>query len=66
MKFQFLYNYLYMNIQNRRNTPCNKNAQLWYFVNAMNKVKTTKNPLEKQKYLAIVNYYLNNKLRNAL
>ena len=56
-----------MNNCNKRNslcnTPCNTNAQLWYFVNAMNKVKTTKNPVEKQKYLIIVNYYLNNKLK---
>jgi predicted glycosyltransferase involved in capsule biosynthesis len=43
---------------NQKNTPCNINAQRWYLVNAMNKLKTTKNPILKRKYYDIVNYYL--------
>lgn len=43
----------------QRNTPCNTNAQQWYFINALNKVKTVKDPIQKAYYQTIVNYYLN-------
>ena len=47
------------NYCNQKNTQCNQNAQLWYMTNAMKKIKTTKNPIEKMKQIAILNYYLN-------
>ena len=39
--------------------PCNVNAQLWYFTNAMQQVKNTKNPYIKRQQMAILKYYLN-------
>jgi len=43
----------------QKNTPCNQNAQLWYYVNAVNIYNRTKSPFIKAKQLAIINYYLN-------
>ena len=48
----------------QRNTPCNQNAQNWYLKNAINKVKTSKNPIEVAYYMSIVNYYYNGRARN--
>jgi hypothetical protein len=45
------------NYLKQRNTPCNQNAQRWYFVNSINSVKKNKNTKSKQ--YAIANYYLN-------
>jgi len=44
---------------NNYQTPCNVNAQLWYMTNAIQKVKTTKNPYVKKQQMVLVNYYLN-------
>lgn len=44
---------------NQKNTLCHRNAQLWYYVNAVNKYKNTKNIYEKQKQMKIIKYYLN-------
>ena len=44
-------------------TPCNVNAQLWYMTNAINKIKTTKNPYVYSKQYAIANYYLNGQVK---
>ena len=51
------------NINNKlqTNIPCNQNAQLWRYVNAVNKLKTSRNPYQKAYYAQIVAYYLNNK-----
>lgn len=46
-----------INYLKQRNTPCNQNAQRWYFVNSMNSVKKNKNTKSKQ--YATANYYLN-------
>ncbi len=43
----------------QKNTPCNQNAQLWYYVNAVNKFKNAKNINEKNKQLKIIKYYTN-------
>jgi len=40
-------------------TPCNINAQRWYFVNAMKKAKTGSTPAIRAYYATIANYYLN-------
>ena len=47
----------------QRNTQCNVNTQLWYFVNAMHKSKTAKNPVIRKRQSIIANYYLNGKVR---
>ena len=44
---------------NQKNTQCNQNAQLWYYVNAINKFKNTTNIIEKNKQLKIIKYYTN-------
>ena len=44
---------------NQKNTPCNQNAQLWYYVNAVNKFNNTQNINEKIKQMIIIKYYLN-------
>ncbi len=41
------------------NTPCNNNAQLWYYKKAVMKYKTTTNLREKLYYYSIIQYYLN-------
>lgn len=51
-----------MNKKNQINS-CNVNAQRWYYANAMNKYKNSKNPIEKDKQAVILNYYLNGNLR---
>lgn len=43
----------------QRNIPCNQNAQKWYMINSIQKLKTVKNPYLKQYYYTIANYYLN-------
>jgi len=43
----------------QRNIPCNQNAQKWYMINSIQKTKTAKNPIVKQHYYTIANYYLN-------
>ena len=48
---------------NQKNTPCNQNAQRWYFVNALNMYQKTKNPILLNKYSVISNYYLNKNLK---
>ena len=35
----------------QKNTPCNQNAQLWYYVNAVNKFNSTKDINEKIRQL---------------
>lgn len=50
----------------QKNTPCNQNAQLWYYVNAVNTYKTTKDPIIKAQQLAIIKYYLNGNGKNVL
>ena len=52
-----------MNYCSKRNTQCNINAQLWYFVNAMNKSKTSKNPIITIRQSIIASYYLNSKIK---
>lgn len=47
------------NYCNQKNTPCNQNAQLWYYVNAVNKFNSTNNINEKIKQMKIIKYYLN-------
>jgi hypothetical protein len=47
------------NYCNQKNTPCNQNAQLWYYVNAVNKFNNTQNVNEKIKQMKIIKYYLN-------
>lgn len=42
-----------------RRTQCNVNTQLWYFVNAMQKSQTSKNPVVRTRQSIIANYYLN-------
>jgi hypothetical protein len=42
-------------------SQCNQNAQLWYYVNAVNTFKNTTNPYIKARQLAIIRYYLNGK-----
>jgi hypothetical protein len=58
-----LYYYIIMNKKftycTQKNTPCNQNAQLWYYVNAVNKFKNAKNINEKNKQLKIIKYYTN-------
>ena len=46
----------------QRNTSCNQNAQLWYYVNAYQKMNSSKDPIKKKYYASIVNYYLNGNL----
>jgi hypothetical protein len=43
----------------QRNIPCNQNAQRWYMINSIQKLKIAKNPVSKQYYYKIANYYLN-------
>ena len=43
------------------NLPCNQNTQLWRYTNAVNKLKSSKNPYERAYYAQIIAYYLNNK-----
>ena len=43
----------------QRNIPCNQNAQKWYMINSIQKIKTAKIPIVKQHYYTIANYYLN-------
>ena len=52
---------LKINYAKQRNLECYQNAQQWYYVNAINKVKTAKNPLIVKKYKIIVDYYSNGK-----
>ena len=51
------------NYCNKTDLPCYRNAQHWYYVNALNKVKTIKNHKLRAYYLSIVNYYTNNNYR---
>lgn len=46
-------------------TPCNTNAQRWYFINALQKYQTSKNPAIKLYYGQIANYYLNGQLKSV-
>lgn len=48
----------------QRNIPCRQNAQNWYLKNAIQKVKTSKNPIEKAYNISIVNYYYNGRAKN--
>ena len=48
----------------QRNTQCNQNVQNWYLKNAINKIKTSKNPVEVAYNISIVNYYYNGRARN--
>ncbi len=60
--------YKYMpkpNYQTERNIPCYENAQKWYFINALEKMKSVKNPVLKAHYRAIANYYLNGNVNNV-
>jgi len=50
------------NYCNQTNLPCYVNAQHWYFINALNKVKVEKNPQRKAYYSSIVNYYTNGRI----
>lgn len=43
----------------QRNISCNQNSQKWYMINSIQKTKTAKNPIVKQYYYTIANYYLN-------
>ena len=43
----------------QRNIPCYQNAQRWYMINSIQKLKKSQNPMEKQYYYKIANYYLN-------
>ena len=47
----------------QKNTPCNQNAQRWYFVKALNSYQKTKNPLILSQDKIILNYYLNKNLK---
>ena len=55
-----------VNYANQKNTPCNENAQLWYYVNAVNKFRKAKNPIVKAQQLALIKYYLNGNGKNVL
>lgn len=58
--------YKYMkNYQTQRNIPCYENAQKWYFINALEKMKSVKNLALKAHYKAIANYYLNGNVNNV-
>ena len=46
------------------NIPCRQNAQNWYLKNAIQRVITSKNPIEKAYNISIVNYYYNGRARN--
>jgi hypothetical protein len=46
-------------MNNKLNTPCNQNAQRWYYINAVNKMNNSKSIIEKKYYKKIVDYYLN-------
>jgi hypothetical protein len=48
----------------QKNIPCRQNAQNWYLKNAIQKVKTSKNPIEREYYISIINYYYNGRARN--
>ena len=50
-----------INYCNQKNTPCNQNAQLWYYYNAVNKYNNTNNTKEKIKQMMIINYYFGGK-----
>jgi hypothetical protein len=45
--------------ETQRTTPCNINAQKWYFFNAMKKSKVGSTPAIRSYYKGIANYYLN-------
>lgn len=46
-------------------TPCNISPQKWYFINALQKYKTSKNQYVKLYYGQIANYYLNGQLKSV-
>ena len=46
-----------LNYCNQKNSICNINPQLWYYTNALNKFKNSKNIDEKIKQLYIIRYY---------
>ena len=48
-----------INYAKQRNLQCYQNAQQWYYVNALNKVKNSKNPNIVNKNRIIVAYYSN-------
>jgi hypothetical protein len=52
------------NYCNKTNLPCYRNAQHWYYINALNKVKSVKNPKLRAYYYSIVLYYTNNKYKS--
>jgi len=53
------------NYQTERNIPCYENAQKWYFINALEKMKSAKNPVVRAHYRAIANYYLNGNVNSV-
>ena len=55
-----------INYATQRNIPCYQNAQRWYMINAIQKVKKSKNVMERQYYYNIANYYLNGNARVIL
>ena len=50
------------NYCNKTNLPCYVNAQHWYFVNALNKIKTVKNPQRRAYYSRIISYYTSGRI----
>ena len=57
-----------MPIQNNnfKNTPCNENAQLWYFRNALQKIKNTKDPVKRQLLIRALNKYTNGNAKSFI
>jgi hypothetical protein len=50
----------------RQNTPCNENAQLWYFRNALQKIKNTKDPVKRQLLIKALNKYTNGNAKSFI
>ena len=48
----------------QRNIQCNENAQLWYFVNSLQKSQTAKNKVVRFNQRNVANYYLNGNYNN--
>jgi len=49
-----------------KNTPCNTNAQFWYYTNRVQHIKNEKNPIIKAAMLKALIKYMNGNGRNIL
>ena len=50
----------------QRNTPCQTNAQKWYFIKAIKEYKNASNQTTYIQSKSLVNYYLNGNLPNVI